>query len=88
MKQGYGRRLATFVLVYGGLCVVLLAVHAVLIVSIKQEFPWFGLGMLSLLCAIVAIVHVTKYGPTLHGMWVRPKSWLGRKLSKRRESSA
>ena len=86
MEKGFGRRLGVFLLVYVAICVALLAAYAALMISVKDEVPLFSLGMLSLLAAIFAIVHVLKHGPALRGLWLTPNSWLD-KLSRRGASS-
>lgn len=87
MEKGFGRRLGVFLLACVAICVALLAAYAALMISVKDEVPVFSLGMLSLLAAIFAIVHVLKHGPALRGLWLTPNSWLDKKLSRRGASS-
>ena len=85
--MGYGRRLTIFWLASFGTWAVVLTAYAALMVSAQQELPVLGLVTLSILWAIFTIVHVTKYGPTLRGWWLRPDSWMAKKLCKRRGAS-
>ena len=76
-----------FVTVCVAWCVALLAAYAALVIWIKGEVPWLHLGILLLLAALFAFLHVLKHGPALRGLWLTPNSWLEKRLSRHAASS-